>query len=79
VDEKYCRAGQATDDNIMRRMRIACWMNKATDTYLEYVIIGAFPRRYWSRERSLMIRCTYNVSVVLYNSFFRNFHVPISD
>jgi hypothetical protein len=32
--EKYGRAGQATDDNIIWRMRFACWVNKATDTQL---------------------------------------------
>jgi len=32
--EKYCRAGQATDGNISRGMRIACWIPKATDTTL---------------------------------------------
>jgi hypothetical protein len=26
------RAGQATDDNIIRRKRIACWITKATNT-----------------------------------------------
>jgi len=26
--EKYCRTGQATDENIIRRMRIACWLTK---------------------------------------------------
>jgi hypothetical protein len=31
--EKYGRAGQATDDNITRRMRFACWMTKVTDTH----------------------------------------------
>jgi hypothetical protein len=30
--EKYGTARQATDDNIIRRMRIACWITKATDT-----------------------------------------------
>jgi hypothetical protein len=30
--EKYGRARQAKDDNIMWRMRIACWVSKATDT-----------------------------------------------
>jgi len=29
--EKYSRAGQATDEIIIRRMRIACWIPKATD------------------------------------------------
>ena len=35
---------QATDDNITRRIRIASWVTKATDTHLEYVLIIAFPR-----------------------------------
>jgi len=26
---KYCRAGQATADNIIRRMRFACWLTQA--------------------------------------------------
>jgi hypothetical protein len=30
--EKYGTAGQATDDNIIRRMRFACWIAEATDT-----------------------------------------------
>ena len=33
--KKYCRAGHDTDDN--RRMRIACWILKATNTHSEYV------------------------------------------
>ena len=37
--EKYGAVGQATDDNTIRRMRIACWTTKATDTYSEYVIL----------------------------------------
>ena len=28
----------------MRRMRIACWINKTTDTRSEYVTITAFPQ-----------------------------------
>jgi hypothetical protein len=28
--EKYGRVRQATDDNIIRRMRCACWINNAT-------------------------------------------------
>jgi hypothetical protein len=34
-----------TDDNITRRMRIACWITKATKTRSEYVILIAFPRQ----------------------------------
>jgi hypothetical protein len=42
--EKYGTARQATDDNIIRRMRFACWVTKATDTHSEYVILIAFHR-----------------------------------
>jgi hypothetical protein len=30
--KKYCTAGQATEDNLIRRMRFACQITKATDT-----------------------------------------------
>jgi hypothetical protein len=43
--EKYDRGRQATDDNIIGSMRFACWMTKATDTHVEYVILIAFPRQ----------------------------------
>ena len=57
--KKYGRAGQATDDNIIRRMRIACWIPKATDTHSEYVIIIALPLHLWFREWTSMLRYTY--------------------
>jgi hypothetical protein len=50
--EKYGRIRQATDVNIIRRMRVACWITKATDIYSEYVIFIAFPRQQWLRERT---------------------------
>ena len=31
--EKYGRAGQATDDSIIKCMRFAFWIPKATDTH----------------------------------------------
>ena len=31
--------------NIIRRMRFACWITKATDTHCEYVIRIAFPEQ----------------------------------
>jgi hypothetical protein len=54
--EKYGRARQVTDDNIIRRMRFARWITKATDTHLEYVILIAFARQKWLRERALTVR-----------------------
>jgi hypothetical protein len=41
--EKYCRAGQATVGNMVRGMRTARWITKATDTHSEYVMVIAFP------------------------------------
>ena len=36
--QKYDRAGQATDDNTIQRLRFACWINKAINTHSENVI-----------------------------------------
>jgi hypothetical protein len=54
--EKNARAIQVTDDNIIRRMRFACSITKATDTQSEYVILVAFLRQQWLRERAQIIR-----------------------
>jgi hypothetical protein len=54
--EKYRTARQATDDNIIRRMRFACWITKATDTHSEVVIFIAFVRQQWLRERTSVLR-----------------------
>jgi len=37
--KKYSRAGQATDDNIIRPVLIAYWICNATDTHSENVIL----------------------------------------
>jgi hypothetical protein len=57
-EEKYGRARQATGDSIVRSMRIACWVIKATDTHSEYVILTAFPRQQWLRERASILSYT---------------------
>jgi len=57
--EKYSRAGQATDSNIIRRMRFTCWITKATDTHSEYVVLVAFPGQEWLGERASLLRNTY--------------------
>jgi hypothetical protein len=56
--EKYCTAGQATDDNIIRRMRFACWMAKAKNTHTEYVILIVVTRQKWLREHAKLLRYT---------------------
>jgi len=48
-------------------MRFAYWTTKDTDTLSEYVVLIAFSRQQWSRERASMLRYTYIVSV-LFNS-----------
>jgi hypothetical protein len=55
---KYGTARQAADDNIIRRMRFACWITKATDTHSEYLIVIAFALQQWLRERASMLRRT---------------------
>jgi hypothetical protein len=60
---KEVTARQATDDNIIRRMRFACWITKATDTHSEYVIIIAFPRQLRISKRALVLRLCVVVSV----------------
>jgi hypothetical protein len=44
--------GQATGDSIIRLMRIACWITKATDTNSEHVILISLPLHQWLRERA---------------------------
>jgi len=57
---------QTTDDNVMRLMRVACWIPKATDTHSEFVIRFAFPRRQWLSERASMSRhtCVFNFTMM---------------
>jgi hypothetical protein len=53
---QYGRARQATDNNIIQRMRFACWITEATDTHTEYVIIIAFRWQRRLRERASLLR-----------------------
>jgi hypothetical protein len=63
--EKYDRAGQATDGNIIRHMVFACWITKATDIDSEYVILISFPRKKWLRKLASILRYTYIASLVI--------------
>ena len=56
--EKYCRAGQATDDDIIRCMHVACWNTMDTDTHAEYVIVNVLSRQQWLRERAKLLHYT---------------------
>jgi hypothetical protein len=48
----------------IRRMRIACWIPKATNTHSEYVILTAFPLQQWLQERASMLRYTYIACII---------------
>jgi len=48
--EKYGTARQATDNNIIRHMRIACRITKATDINSEFVILISFPLQHLLRD-----------------------------
>ena len=58
--------GQATDENILRRVRITCWITTATNTFSEYVILIAFPRLQWLLGCSSVLRYTYIARLVFY-------------
>jgi hypothetical protein len=51
---KYCIA--VLPRMTIRRMRIACWIPKATDTPSEYVLLIAFPLHQWLHERASALR-----------------------
>jgi hypothetical protein len=57
--EKCCAAGEATDDNITRGTRFACWISMATHTYSKCVILITFPRQQWYRESASLLCYTY--------------------
>jgi hypothetical protein len=61
--EKYVGARHATDGNITRFMRFACWITKATDTHSEYVMLITFPLQQWLHERTLLLRYAYIASL----------------
>jgi len=62
--KKICRAGQAADGNIIRRMRISCRISEATNTYSECVIHIAFPLQHWLHERASILRYMYITCLV---------------
>ena len=53
--KKIDRTRQAADDNIKRRMRIACRITKATNTHSEYVILVAFPLQIMASRTRLAV------------------------
>jgi hypothetical protein len=74
--EKYGGAKGSINDVTIWRIRVACWISKATCTLAhvyanaaghthKYVIFIAFPRQQWLRERALVLRYT-NIACLVY-------------
>jgi hypothetical protein len=60
--EKCCTAGQATDESLIRRMPVACWITKATNTHSEFEILLAFPLQLVARTCLDVALCVYCLS-----------------
>ena len=58
--------GQAADDSVIRRMRFACWVIKATDrhTHTEYVVLIGFPLQQWFSKHASILRLEYVASLI---------------
>ena len=69
--EKQGTAGEAKEDNVIRRIRIACWVNKATDTRSENNFFLLFHVKNGSAKR-LKSYATRSLFVL---SYFLNFPV----
>ena len=50
------------------RMRIACWVIKATTIHWQYVIFIALPLQQRLYERTSVLRCMYIACIVLFNN-----------
>jgi len=46
------------------RIRIACWVSKATNTHSEYVIFIVFLRQQWLHINASLLRYTYFACLV---------------
>ena len=69
--ESYGRVRQATVDNIIRRMRIACWIPKATDTHPEHVIAFFFLLSHGNNAcANVPERCGLLTLLALFNRHF---------
>jgi hypothetical protein len=51
-------------DNIIRRMRSACWITKAADTHSEYIILNCFSTITIIPRRRLNVKCIRTLPVL---------------
>jgi hypothetical protein len=64
--EKYGTDGQATDNNRIGRIWLACWITKATDKLIQNIYCMFFPRQRWLCEQALILCYTYTAYLVLF-------------
>jgi hypothetical protein len=50
------------------RVRLACWISKATNTPSEYVLLLPFPLQQWLHEHASLLRYTYIACLVNLNT-----------
>jgi hypothetical protein len=64
--ENMVEPDQATDDAAIRRTHFVYWITNATDACSQYVILIAFLRQQWLRERAsvlcLCVHCLFFMS-----------------
>ena len=60
--KKYCRTGQATEDNIAHAHCILA--PKDTDAHSQYVILIVFPLQQWLPKGASILRYTHIASLV---------------
>jgi len=67
VYEIMCKsiAEQGRQQMTIWRMRIICWIPKATNTYSDYVILIAFTVQQWFYGRASMLHYTYIACIFL--------------
>jgi hypothetical protein len=56
----------------MPRMRMACGVTKATNTYPEYVILTVLPLQQWLYEGTSMLRYTF-IACLFYQAMWHSF------
>jgi len=67
--EKYGADRQATDGIISHHVRLACWIAKAADTHLKYLILTAFSWHLWLHKCASMLHYMYIVCLVEFYMF----------
>ena len=57
---------------MIERMRIACWITKATDIHSQYVILVACPLQRWLHERASVLLYRYMACLVQNDKFHQS-------